>query len=117
MTETELDNLFAALAHPGRRRMLDLLRESPGLSVAALAAHFDMSGVGVLKHVGILETANLVVSRRAGRERRLFFNAVPIQLVHDRWTDQYSRFWSARMADIKDRLESRASSRKAAKSA
>lgn len=107
MTDDELDSVFAALAHPARRRMLDLLRESPGLSIAALTEHFEMSGVGVLKHVRVLEEAGLVHGEREGREKHLYFNLVPIQLVYDRWTDEYSRFWVARLADIKERIESR----------
>lgn len=105
MKPDELDRVFSALAHPHRRRMLDIVREAPGLTIADLARHFAMSAVGVLKHVRVLEAAELVVSQRHGRERRLHFNPVPIQMVYDRWTDEYSQFWSARIADLKQRLE------------
>ena len=120
MKDPDLDHLFAALAHPVRRRVLDLLKDSPGLSIAALAQHFTMSAVGVLKHVRVLERAALIHSEKQGREKHLYFNVVPIQLVYDRWTDQYSQFWAARLADIKDRIESRRASpaaRKGARSA
>ncbi|MBL8761753.1 MAG: helix-turn-helix transcriptional regulator [Phycisphaerae bacterium] len=120
MKDDDLDQLFAALAHPARRRMLDLLRDSPGVSIAALADHFDMSAVAVLKHVRVLERAGLVHAEKHGREKHLFFNAVPIQLVYDRWTDQYSQFWAARLADLKERIESRRAkpaTRKGARSA
>jgi len=106
MKPDDLDNLFAALAHPQRRRILDLIRESPGITTADLTPHLGMSGVGVLKHVHILERAGLVLARREGRIRRLYFNVVPIQLVYDNWTDEYSRFWAGRIADLKARLES-----------
>lgn len=106
MTDAALDALFSALAHPVRRRMLDLLQQRPGSSIASLAQHFAMSGVGVLKHVRVLESAGLVHSRRSGRERHLYFNLIPIQQVYDRWTDRYSQFWAGRMLDLKDRLES-----------
>ena len=108
MTDERLDRLFSALAHPSRRRMLDLLVECPGMSVTALASHFDTSRIAVLKHVRTLEEAELVVSKKEGRVRHLFFNVVPIQLVHDRWTTRYSAFWAGRMADVKARVESRA---------
>lgn len=107
MKDADLDIVFAALAHPARRKMLDLLQGTPGANIAALARSFDMSGVGVLKHVRILEAAGLVRSERSGRERKLYFNPVPIQLVYDRWTDRYSSFWAGRMVDLKDRIESR----------
>lgn len=105
MKNTALDQTFSALAHAGRRKMLDLLSEAPGMSVKALAAHFDMSRVGVIKHLRVLEDAQLVLSRKEGRTRRLFFNSVPIQQIYDRWTDEYSSFWASRMMDIKGRLE------------
>lgn len=119
MKDDALDRLFSALAHPHRRRMLDLLRERPGLSVRELSDSFAMSDVGVLKHVRVLEAADLVVSRKAGRERHLYFNIMPIQDVYDRWTDEYGRFWAGHVADLKDRLESRAAAptRKAEKRA
>ena len=105
MKADPLDSLFAALAHPMRRRMLDLLMEAPGMSVKALASHFPVSRIAVMKHLKALEECKLVLSKKVGRTRHLFFNPVPIQLVHDRWTDKYSAFWSGRMADLKGRVE------------
>ena len=58
-----------------------------------------------MKHLKVLETANLVLSKKSGRERHLFFNPVPIQMVYDRWTNKYSAFWSARLVDLKQRIE------------
>ncbi len=106
MDPPTLDKVFAAMANEQRRRMLDVLRHEPGVTIAGLATHFAMSGVGVLKHVKVLEAAGLIVSRKVGRERHLYFNVMPIQLVYDQWTDQYSRFWAGRVADIKAALES-----------
>lgn len=110
MKSEQLDHLFAALAHPARRRILDLLMQGPGMSVKALASHFDMSRIGVMKHLRALEECELVLSKKSGRTRQLYFNAVPIQLVYDRWTTQYSAFWSSRLADIKSRVENPAES-------
>lgn len=107
MNDAALDRVFAALASPARRRMLDLIEARPGTTIAGLTDSFRMSGVGVLKHVRVLERAGLVVGRREGRVRRLYFNAVPIQAVYDRWTDRYASFWAGRMADLKDSLEQR----------
>ena len=117
MNEDQVGYLFAALAHEGRRRMLDLVTDAPGMSVKALASHFDMSRIAVLKHVQILEHADLLLTKKRGRPRHLYFNPLPIQLIHDRWTTRYSAFWSGRMADIKTRVEGRAKSKKEHKSA
>ena len=107
MRRDPLDPVFDALASHDRRRMLDIVQESPGMSIAALATHFEMSKVGVLKHVRLLESAGLVHTEKRGRERRLYFNVMPIQAIYDRWTDCYSEFWASRVADLKHRLESR----------
>ncbi len=117
MNEDQVDHLLAALAHTGRRQILDLLMAEPGLSMKALASHFDVSRIAVLKHVRVLEQAELVLSRKQGRERQLFFNAVPLQRMHDRWTTQYSAFWGGHMSDIKSRVEQRATKDKDKKSA
>jgi DNA-binding transcriptional ArsR family regulator len=117
MNEERVDSLFSALAHPDRRRMLDLLMVAPGMSVGALSTHFEMTRIGVMKHLKVLEDADLVLSKRQGRTRHLFFNPIPIQQMHDRWTTQYSAFWSERLVDIKSRIERRAAERKDNKSA
>ena len=111
-----MDRVFAALASRARRRMLDIVRQRSGCTIADLAARFRMSAVGVLKHVRVLERSRLVISRREGRVRRLYFNTVPIQLIHDRWTDHYSAFWAERVSDLKATLETELS-RKAVRSA
>ncbi|MCY4647936.1 MAG: metalloregulator ArsR/SmtB family transcription factor [Gammaproteobacteria bacterium] len=108
MDTLQLDLVLAAMAHPSRRRMLDLVSSMPGMSVTAVASHFDVSRIAVMKHLRILETAGLITSRKKGRVRHLFFNPIPIQLVYDRWTTQYAGFWAGRMADLKTRIEGRA---------
>ena len=104
-----MDTLFQALAHQARRRMLDLLKDMPGSSVNDVAKYFDMSRIAVMKHLKVLEQANLIVSRKQGRTRELYFNVVPIQMLYDRWTTEYSRFWASKVTDIKYMLESRKS--------
>ena len=104
--ETE-DAVFAALAHRGRRQMLDILLASPGCSVNQVAAHFDVSRIAVLKHLRVLAEAGLVLSEKRGRVRQLFFNSVPIQLIHERWTDHYGAVFAGRLAALKTRVESR----------
>ncbi|MEM8834455.1 MAG: metalloregulator ArsR/SmtB family transcription factor [Planctomycetota bacterium] len=107
MDDEALDAVFAALAHPSRRAMIDVLVESPGSNVGEVASWFDMSRVAVMKHLRVLEDAGLVISKAHGRERRLYFNAVPIQRIHDRWADQYAAFFATKLVDIKDRVEAR----------
>lgn len=108
MHDLATDALFAALAHAARRRVLDLLVMAPGMTIKAVASHFDMSRIAVMKHIATLEEAGLVLSEKHGRERRLYFNPIPIQQIYDRWTDQYSEFWAGRLVDIQARVEAAA---------
>ena len=50
-----------------------------------------MTRFGVMKHLGLLEEAGLVSTRRVGREKLHYLNAVPIRMVHDRWIGKYQR--------------------------
>lgn len=100
-----MDLLFRALAHRARRRILDLLAARPGSRVCDLTPHFAMSRIAIMKHLGVLSEANLVVSRREGRERRLFLNAVPIQQVHERWITAYGALFAGGALELKRRVE------------
>jgi DNA-binding transcriptional ArsR family regulator len=105
MQEDELDHVFAALANPVRRRILDVLKADPGCSVQAVAEHFEISRIAVMKHLDVLVGAGLVVSTKEGRTRVLFFNPVPIQQIHERWTTEFSRYWAARLTQLKYRVQ------------
>ena len=102
------DKVFSALAHPARRRIIDLLVQVPGCSVKWIASKFKFSRIAAMKHLTVLENAGLVLSEKHGRTRKLFFNPIPIQQIYDRWTTDYSSFWAGRMADIQTRVEERA---------
>jgi hypothetical protein len=58
-----------------------------------------------MKHLDVLEAAGLVVSEKIGRERLLYFNPVPIHMIYDRWTTEFSAYWAGRLARMKYRLE------------
>jgi DNA-binding transcriptional ArsR family regulator len=105
MEKDPFDHVFQALAHPARRRMLDIVKATPGCNVNDVAGAFDMSRIGVMKHLSKLEEAGLIHSEKEGRDRRLYFNVVPIQLIYDRWTHEYSAWWAGRLADIKYAVE------------
>ena len=83
------DLVFRALADPTRRFLLDLLFLRDGRTLKELESELAMTRFGVMKHLRILEDADLVVTRRSGREKLHFLNAVPIRMIHDRWIDKY----------------------------
>ena len=97
--------MFKALADPTRRSLLDALQLEDGQSLRALEERLPMTRFGVMKHLRVLEDAGLVVTRRRGREKLHYLNAVPIRLIHDRWVSRYAEPWAAALIDIKDRLE------------
>jgi DNA-binding transcriptional ArsR family regulator len=100
------DNLvFKALADPTRRFLLDLLFEREGRTLTDLESRVDMTRIGVMKHLRLLEEAGLVVTRRSGREKLHFLNPVPIRLIHDRWIDKYTEHHASVLADLKSTLE------------
>src|SRR3954453_2409033 len=101
----EMDPVFRALADPTRRSLLDELFRSDGQTQGALEARLPISRFGVAKHLKVLEDAGLVITRRRGREKLHFLNAVPIRLVHDRWVSKYAEPWVAGLSDLKTRLE------------
>ena len=105
LDEEAQDAIFSALSHGARRRILDLLKTMPGATVNDVCKYFDVSRVMILKHIRVLEIADLVVTRKVGRTRQLYLNAVPLQAVHDRWATEYGQFWASRVMDLKYQLE------------
>ncbi len=100
-----MDTVFRALADPTRRALLDALYARDGQTLVALTATYDMTRIAVAKHLRLLEEANLVVSRRRGREKLHFLNPVPIRLVHDRWVSKFAEPWTAGLVGLKRELE------------
>lgn len=97
--------VFRALADPTRRALLDALFEQDGQSLRSLTCEFEMTRVAIAKHLRILEDADLVVTRRSGREKHHYLNVVPIRLVHDRWITKYTEGWAADLSQLKHTLE------------
>jgi uncharacterized protein YndB with AHSA1/START domain len=100
-----VDDVFRALADPTRRRLLDTLFKKDGQTLHALEKRLPMTRFGVMKHLKLLEDAGLVVTKRRGREKLHFLNAVPIRLLHDRWVSKYTEPWVATLSGLKNRLE------------
>ncbi len=100
-----MDAVFKALADPSRRKLLDALYKHDGQTLSALERRLPMTRFGVMKHLRVLEAAHLVITRRNGREKLHFLNAVPIRLIHDRWVSKYSVPFAAALAEIKHQLE------------
>ena len=99
------DDVFRALADPSRRRLLDRLHATDGQSLADLCAGLDMTRQAVAKHLAILERANLVVSKRHGREKRHHINPVPIGDIAARWISKFEQPRLTALSALKQALE------------
>lgn len=103
------DLVFKALADPVRRALLDALHEQDGRTQSELEEvvreHWEMTRFGVAKHLRLLEEAGLVVTRKQGRSKLHFLNAVPIRAIHDRWIDKYTAARASALLDLKRALE------------
>jgi DNA-binding transcriptional ArsR family regulator len=84
-----MDKVFKALADPVRRDILDRLLEHDGVTLSQLCEGRDMTRFGIMKHLSVLERANLIVCRRVGRNKLHYLNPDPICQVQDRWMARY----------------------------
>jgi DNA-binding transcriptional ArsR family regulator/uncharacterized protein YndB with AHSA1/START domain len=101
-----MDKIFKALNDPARRALLDSLRSKDGQSLTDLEEQLDMSRFGVMKHLKVLEDANLILPRKVGRFKYHYLNALPLQEVIDRWIEPFLAKPQARtLIDLKSQLE------------
>jgi DNA-binding transcriptional ArsR family regulator/uncharacterized protein YndB with AHSA1/START domain len=101
-----MDAVFKALADPARRTLLDALRQKDGQTLQELTELLDMTRFGVMKHLGVLEEAGLVVPHKKGRFKLHYLNAVPLQQTIDRWIEPMRAKPAARaVLNLKSTLE------------
>jgi DNA-binding transcriptional ArsR family regulator len=94
---------FQALADPTRRAVLDLLRRGDQ-PAGQIASAFPASRPAISKHLRLLRRAHLVREHREGRRRVYQLNPGPLRAV-DSWIEQYRRFWSASLTNLKAFVE------------
>lgn len=99
------DTIWKALADPTRRELLDVLRDAPK-TTGDLCDHFDtLCRTAVMKHLGLLVDAGLVVVRREGRFRWNHLNPAPIQQIYERWMSPHVRPHAAAATRLKRTAE------------
>lgn len=101
--EPALDLLFQALADPTRRAMVERLSRGP-VSVGELAKPLPMSLPAVMQHLGVLETAGLVRSRKVGRVRTCTIEPAALSQA-ERWINAQRIEWEHRLDRLGDYLE------------
>jgi DNA-binding transcriptional ArsR family regulator len=98
MPHDPLSTVFAALADPTRRAILERLAEGEA-TVGELAGPFDMSLPAISKHLAVLERAGLVAKSREGQRRYCRITATPLRSVST-WLDDYRRHWEANLDSL-----------------
>jgi len=95
---TRLDTAFAALSDPTRRGVLEQLGRADA-SITDLAGKFRMTLTGMKKHVGALEQAGLVTTKKIGRVRTCRLG--PRRLEEETaWLERYRRHWDERFDEL-----------------
>lgn len=89
MSGSDRELVFSALGDNCRRVLLDRLRLHNGQSLSQLCEGLEITRQAITKHLKVLEDANLVVTRRRGRQKQHFLNPVPINAVAMRWLREF----------------------------
>jgi len=97
------DAVFRAIADPTRREILSLLRGRQQ-TVGEIAGNFRMSRPAISKHLRLLRSAGLVVTRRHGTASLCGLNAKPLRAIDD-WLRDYETFWSETLQNLKSYVE------------
>ena len=101
-----VDAVFAALADPTRRRMVETLAGGSTVTASGLAAELPITRQAVAKHLAALRRARLVSTKRVGRETRYSLDAEPLGDAA-RWIATVGAEWDERLADLGRLLERR----------
>lgn len=97
--QEHLTRTFSAISDPTRRDILERLARGPA-TITELAKPFGLSLPGLLKHIRILEEADLVETRKNGRARECRLGPDQLDDVTE-WVEGYRKRWEKRL----DRLE------------
>lgn len=100
------DQVFKALANSDRRRILDLIRQSPKTTGELCKSLSHLNRCTVMLHLGKLEDADLILAKRKGKFRWNYLNVEPIQQIYNRWIKDYAQPAAELLTNLKSQLES-----------
>ena len=105
-SESQDDLVFKALAGADRRHILDLLRDAP-MTTGEIGKHLPhLDRTTVMQHLGVLEKARLIISKKQGRCRWNYLDVSPIQGIHERWIKTYAAPSATFARQLQQNLES-----------
>ena len=100
---TPLDELFHALADPTRRAMIERLSRGPA-AVSELARPLPMSLPAAMQHLGVLESAGLVRTKKTGRVRTCAIDVQALGLI-EQWINARRIEWEQRLDRLGEYLK------------
>ena len=103
MRPLQQNDVFHAIAHPGRRAILVLLKDGEK-AASELAEPFHVSFAAISQHLRVLKDADLLSERREGRQRLYQLRARPLAEVAN-WVDEFQTFFEARLGALADHLD------------
>jgi len=109
-TLTVRSDVFAAIAEPRRREIIDLLARTGAQTVGAIVGALRLPQPVVSKHLGVLRGVGLVNVVKDGRKRIYSLEAEQLRAVHE-WVSAYERLWTHQLDRIKHRAERAATER------
>jgi DNA-binding transcriptional ArsR family regulator/uncharacterized protein YndB with AHSA1/START domain len=101
--DDKAEQVWKALVDPVRRELLDLLRDGPK-TTGTLAEHFEQTRFGVMKHLSVLEDADLISIEKRGRERWNYLNAAKLTQSTERWLSPFQKIWANRLSGLSRHL-------------
>ncbi len=109
VTQRERDDaVWRALADRNRREILDLLGGEPRTTGGLVDSFPHLSRTAVMKHLDVLERADLLIVRREGRVRWNQLNPIPIEQIHERWVAPHVRRMASALLRLKGQVEKKA---------
>jgi DNA-binding transcriptional ArsR family regulator len=103
LKHSQRDAVFRAISDPTRREILGLLRGRKR-TVGELARNFRTSRPAISKHIRLLRSVGLVVTKNQGTARICQLNAAPLRAV-DNWLRDYQEFWGESLQSLKRYVE------------
>jgi DNA-binding transcriptional ArsR family regulator len=103
ISRRQRDSVFRAIADPTRRDILGILRGGQQ-TVGEIAENFRMSRPAVSKHLRLLRSAGLILTRKDGTSNLCSLNAKPLRAIGD-WLQDYETFWSDSLQSLKRHME------------
>ena len=105
--DRDQERVWKALSDPTRRGILDELRDGPRTTGDLASVFGGLSRYAVMKHIGVLEEAGLLLATREGRQRWNHLNAVPLRQVYERWVGRFGDAWASSSMRLKEAAERR----------